>query len=127
MLSGRFHDEPAPRRVVLFRRDEGFVGFPLNAIAPLLELAYAITVHKSQGSEYERVALILPDEDTPLLSREILYTAITRAKEGVVLVGDEAGLERALGNDRDARRNTTLAQRIQFFAGQDASAREAAQ
>ncbi len=50
---------------------------------PQHETAFALTVHKSQGSEFDRVLVILPDSDTPLLTRELLYTAVTRARAGV--------------------------------------------
>ena len=56
---------------------------------PEHESAFAMTVHKSQGSEFDRVLLILPDRDAPLLSRELLYTAITRAKKSVELMGTD--------------------------------------
>lgn len=51
--------------------------------------AYAITVHKGQGSEYENVALILPESLNPILTRELLYTAVTRARESILVVGNE--------------------------------------
>lgn len=86
-----------------------------------LQLSYALTIHKSQGSEWPWVVVLCHSAHTYMLSRALLYTAITRAKEGVVLVGDEAGLERALGNTRDSKRNTTLAARIQYFAAQGAA------
>jgi exodeoxyribonuclease V alpha subunit len=44
-------------------------------------------VHKAQGSEFDHVAVVLPDEDIPLLTRELLYTAVTRARRSVLLVG----------------------------------------
>lgn len=53
------------------------------------ESAFAMTVHKSQGSEFDRVLLILPDRDAPLLTRELLYTAITRAKKSVQLLASD--------------------------------------
>ncbi|HBG08075.1 MAG: exodeoxyribonuclease V subunit alpha [Geobacteraceae bacterium GWC2_58_44] len=55
---------------------------------PEHESAFAMTVHKSQGSEFDRVLLILPDRDAPLLTRELLYTAITRAKKSVEVMGN---------------------------------------
>ena len=65
---------------------------------PEHETAYAMTVHKSQGSEFDRVLLILPDRESPVLSRELLYTGITRARTSVELWFDEkffrAGLAR---------------------------------
>lgn len=51
--------------------------------------AFAITIHNSQGSEFDRVAIILPERDTPLLTRELLYTAITRARRGATVFGTE--------------------------------------
>jgi exodeoxyribonuclease V alpha subunit len=53
-----------------------------------VETAYALTVHKSQGSEFDRVLLALPDADTRLLSRELLYTGITRARHRLDVAGD---------------------------------------
>ncbi len=56
---------------------------------PLHETAFALTVHKSQGSEFNRLLLVLPEKDGPLLTRELLYTAITRARSAVELWGNE--------------------------------------
>ena len=56
---------------------------------PEHESAFAMTVHKSQGSEFDRVLLILPDRDAPLMTRELVYTAITRAKQSVELLGSD--------------------------------------
>jgi len=56
---------------------------------PEHETAYAMTVHKSQGSEFEKVLLILPDQDYPVLTRELLYTGITRAKSHISIWGKE--------------------------------------
>jgi exodeoxyribonuclease V alpha subunit len=54
---------------------------------PRCETAYALSVHKSQGSEFDDVLLLLPPEPSPLLSRELLYTAITRARKRVIVFG----------------------------------------
>ncbi len=56
---------------------------------PESETAYALTVHKSQGAEFENVLLILPDQDTPLLTKELLYTGITRARKSVTIWANE--------------------------------------
>ena len=56
---------------------------------PAHETVWAMTVHKSQGSEFEKVMLILPDRDTPVLTRELIYTAITRAVSFVEISGYE--------------------------------------
>ena len=63
---------------------------------PEHETAFAMTVHKSQGSEFDRLMLVLPEQATRVLSRELLYTGITRAKENVVLVGAADVLEEAV-------------------------------
>jgi exodeoxyribonuclease V alpha subunit len=55
-----------------------------------------MTVHQSQGSEFDDILLLLPDADNPVLSRELLYTAVTRARQGVRLWGAEAALRSAL-------------------------------
>jgi exodeoxyribonuclease V alpha subunit len=52
-----------------------------------LSLGYALTVHKAQGSEYDEVLLLLPDHDCPLLTRELIYTAISRARRSVIVCG----------------------------------------
>jgi exodeoxyribonuclease V alpha subunit len=63
---------------------------------PAHETVYAMTVHKSQGSEFERVILVLPDRDVPLLTRELIYTAVTRARTSLLIVGDPQLLEIAV-------------------------------
>ncbi|MDR1431990.1 MAG: ATP-binding domain-containing protein, partial [Propionibacteriaceae bacterium] len=80
--------------------------FLLEEVQP----AHAMTVHKAQGSQFETVSLILPPLDSPLLNRELLYTAITRAKSGVRLIGSEEALRRAVVNR--ARRASGLAKRL---------------
>jgi exodeoxyribonuclease V alpha subunit len=58
------------------------------------ETVFAMTVHKSQGSEFEQVALVLPDRIAPVLTRELLYTGITRTKKQLTLVVPQAGVLR---------------------------------
>jgi len=59
-----------------------------------------MTIHKSQGSEFERVLMILPTEDTPILSKQLIYTGITRAKKQLEIISDTAilrlGIERKI-------------------------------
>jgi exodeoxyribonuclease V alpha subunit len=74
----------------VFRRGDQLVPFPLEAVRGQLELAWALTVHKSQGSEFDEVVIVLPDDDLPLTSHELLYTALTRARRGAVVVGSAA-------------------------------------
>jgi exodeoxyribonuclease V alpha subunit len=73
-----------------------------------LELAYAITVHKSQGSEYPIVVIPLYRYSQRLLTRNLLYTALTRAQKMVVLVGDEEVSRRMIENNRRTKRYTGL-------------------
>ena len=77
-----------------------------------LQLAYALTIHKSQGSEWPWVVVFVHSTHTKMLTRNLLYTAITRAKVGVVIVGDEAGLKRAIKETSDTARNTALVERL---------------
>jgi exodeoxyribonuclease V alpha subunit len=60
------------------------------------ETAYAMTVHKSQGSEFDHVCLVFPDKDYPLLTRELVYTGITRARRSVLILGNEHILKSAV-------------------------------
>ena len=77
-----------------------------------LEPAYAITVHKAQGSEYRAVILSVSDGAPMLLTRGVLYTAITRARELLILVGDEDVVARMTANDRQQRRYSGLRWRL---------------
>ena len=77
-----------------------------------LEPAYAITVHKAQGSEYRAVILSVSDGAPVLLTRGVLYTAITRARELLILVGDEDVVARMTANDRQQRRYSGLRWRL---------------
>lgn len=77
-----------------------------------LEPAYAITVHKAQGSEYRAVILSAVEAAPMLLTRGVLYTAMTRAKELLIVVGDDLVLTRMAANDRQQRRYSGLRARL---------------
>ena len=77
-----------------------------------LELAYAMTVHKSQGSEYRAVVLAATHASPYLLTRSILYTAVTRAKELLIVVGDPAVIAQMVQNNRQSRRYSGLKLRL---------------
>ncbi|MBC7287477.1 MAG: ATP-dependent RecD-like DNA helicase [Armatimonadetes bacterium] len=77
-----------------------------------LELAYALTVHKSQGSEYPAVVIVLHSSHYIMLERNLLYTALTRAERMAILVGDRRGLWKALRTGRGRQRYTRLAARL---------------
>lgn len=78
------------------------------------QTAWAITVHKSQGSEFQTVALILPENDQPVVSRELIYTAITRCKESVLIASSPEILASAIS--KSAERNSGLAAHILAFS-----------
>jgi exodeoxyribonuclease V alpha subunit len=78
-----------------------------------LELAYAISVHKSQGSEYRAVVVPVLTQHFMLLQRNLMYTAVTRGKELVVLVGSREALSMAIKNARIRHRHTHLSERLQ--------------
>jgi ATP-dependent exoDNAse (exonuclease V) alpha subunit len=82
------------------------------AFVDQLKLAYAISVHKSQGSEYPAVILVLHDAHTVMLARNLLYTAITRGKKRIYVVGTQSAILKAVRNNRVARRTTLLAERL---------------
>jgi exodeoxyribonuclease V alpha subunit len=82
-----------------------------------LNLAYACTIHKSQGSEYNVVVVPLLTSHFVMLSKNLLYTAVTRGKRLVVLVCDPRAVSLALAADRKDERKTRLAERIQLAAG----------
>ncbi|MCR5303342.1 MAG: ATP-dependent RecD-like DNA helicase [Lachnospiraceae bacterium] len=73
-----------------------------------IELAYALTVHKSQGSEYPAVIIPVMPGPAPLMNRNLIYTAVTRAQRMVVMMGKKNTLEQMIENDRPALRNTGL-------------------
>ncbi len=78
-------------------------------------LAYAISVHKSQGSEYPAVVIPLTDQHYIMLQRNLLYTAVTRGKRLVVLVGSQSALDRCLYNNQIHQRNSLLDERIKHY------------
>lgn len=77
-----------------------------------LELAYAVTIHKSQGSEYRAVILVALPAAPALMVRGVLYTGVTRARELLVVVGDDVSLSRMAANDRQQRRYSGLRWRL---------------
>ena len=91
--------------------DEKIVRYEYNDLQEL-SLSYAITIHKSQGSEFPCVVIPLISGPYMLLTKNIIYTAITRAKKLVVLVGSEEILNKMISNNREINRNTSLDERI---------------
>jgi exodeoxyribonuclease V alpha subunit len=82
--------------MAIFPRGDNFVAFNVDALKDRLELCYAMAVHKAQGSEFDSVALIMPDKDVPILTREIIYTAVSRARRSVTIIGSKAVIQTGL-------------------------------
>ena len=80
-----------------------------------LELAYAITVHKSQGSEYPAVVIPLLTGPRPLMNRNLLYTAVTRARSCVTLVGSPQAFQMMVDNETEQKRYTGLSETIKSY------------
>lgn len=87
------------------------VEYPFSGLEDL-DLAYAVTVHKSQGSEYPAVILPLLAGPSALFNRNLLYTAVTRAKKAVVVVGSRGAVDKMISNVRRSQRYTGLRDRV---------------
>ena len=95
--------DPDGERTVAVERADGLARLRPVQLADV-ETMHAMTIHKSQGSEFERVVVLLPPADSRLATRELLYTAATRAKRELVVVGTRAALDAALSR-RVSRRS----------------------
>jgi exodeoxyribonuclease V alpha subunit len=97
----------------LIKIDEKLVELSVEDIMEKLKLAYSVTVHKSQGQEYKIVILVFINQfGKNMLQRNLLYTALTRAKKKVIVIGHGSAIERAINNTSVIRRNTMLGERI---------------
>lgn len=94
---GLFWPDEQDRLMVFFERPGRAPLALFPGYLPAHETGFAITIHKSQGSEFEHAAIVLPQASSPLLCRELLYTAMTRARARVTLVGDADALRVGLG------------------------------
>ena len=99
---------------MIIRFDDRVVDYPFDRLDEL-ELAYAITVHKSQGSEYPIVIIPMYSCPPMLKTRNLLYTAVTRAKRMVILVGRPEIVGEMVANNREIYRYTTLKKRIEDY------------
>ena len=90
-----------------------------------ISLAYATSIHKSQGSEYAAVVIPLSTQHFMMLERNLLYTGITRGKKLVVLIGQPKALAMAVRNKKSAGRNTALSYRLRNLAESVASPSDA--
>lgn len=91
------------------------VKIPFAKVPTVLRLAYAVTVHKCQGLEYDCIVMPVVNSFAHQLQRNLFYTAITRARSKVVLIGTRSAVVRAVANERESARNTLLAARLHGF------------
>jgi exodeoxyribonuclease V alpha subunit len=109
---GRLRRIDMDAQIVEVEFDTGLVEYEMSELDELT-LAYALTIHKSQGSEYPAVVIPLHTQHYLLLQRNLLYTAVTRGKKLVVIVGSRKALALAVNTQRTATRCTALRQRLQ--------------
>ena len=102
-------DTPDGEGRAVFARESGLVEFAPSRLEAA-ETLYATTVHKAQGSQFAVAALVLPDPDSRVLSRELLYTAVTRARERLIIVGGEDAIRIAIA--RPGARASGLRERL---------------
>lgn len=100
-----------PEQIMTVDYDDKSVTYTFDMLAEL-EPAYAITVHKAQGSEYRAVVLALMEGAPTLMSRSVLYTAATRAMELLIIVGNDETVAQMVNNDRTQRRYSGLKTRL---------------
>ena len=103
-------DEREPTLSAVFPRDGALQVFPVDTLYDVSP-CFALTVHKAQGSEFDDVALVLPEVDLPIVTRELVYTAMTRARRSVLLVGDRELLARAVS--RTLQRYSGVAEKLE--------------
>ena len=106
----RVNDE---ERQIKVEFDDGKVAWYLYSDLEQLEHAYAITIHKSQGSEFDVVIIAIPQSYPMLLTRNLLYTSITRAKELLIIIGGERTINFMINNDTNKNRNNGLKYKLQ--------------
>ncbi|MEP7383315.1 MAG: exodeoxyribonuclease V subunit alpha [Gemmatimonadota bacterium] len=91
-----WRDGASGRVAVHFRTNDGTIRAIAPSRLPLVETAWAMTVHKAQGSEFDNVLVVVPEGESRVMSRELLYTAVTRARRGVTIVGSAATIRQAV-------------------------------
>ncbi len=102
------------QNIVTINFDGRYADYPLESLSEL-ELSYAMTIHKAMGSEYDTVIIPMLPAHKILLTRNLIYTAITRAKRRVLLVGQKKALFMAIHKTSKGKRNTLLGERMQLY------------
>ena len=95
--------------LAVFERTSGLLEISPRRLGAV-DTVHAMTVHKSQGSQFDAVAVILPDASSPILTRELLYTAVTRARQRLIILGPESSIRAAVG--RPIARASGLRERL---------------
>jgi exodeoxyribonuclease V alpha subunit len=98
-----------PRREAIFGFPEQIIRVPVSRLEHV-STVHALTIHKSQGSEYEHVVVVLPEQPSRIVTRELLYTGVTRARKKVTVIGSREVIEAAI--KAPIRRATGLAERL---------------
>lgn len=106
--------KPSEKEVLYVRYNGKTAAYRLDELDQI-DLAYCITVHKCQGSEYKAVIMVLTEQHDNMLTRNLLYTGLTRAVEFFCLIGPESALEKAIKNNKVIQRNTGLAQKLTMY------------
>ena len=106
--------QPVDKKVQITFSDNRVVVYGTDDLS-MIELAYAITIHKSQGCEYSSIILPMLTSFYIMLKRNLLYTAVTRGKQRVTMIGQKKAIVMAIKKADTAQRNTLLKQRIQFY------------
>ena len=110
-LGTLYRIDPALKRFSVLYDDDRLAHFDFSQFEEI-DLAYCISIHKSQGSEFPIVILPLFGGPPILLSRNLLYTAVTRARDKVICIGDRATIRQMVTNNRDSKRFTSLSVRL---------------
>jgi exodeoxyribonuclease V alpha subunit len=97
------------RVAAAFERGTGVVEISPTRLASV-DTVYAMTIHKAQGSQFDTVAVLLPSPDSPILTRELLHTAVTRARRQLIVVGTEEAIRTAA--NRPVARSSGLGRRL---------------
>ena len=108
------HDDTGELKVTIAFAEDRIAKYNLEQMAHI-ELAYATTIHKAMGSEYDTVILPIMKSHAIMLKRNLIYTAITRAKEKVIMVGQKGMLIMAIHKNDAGRRKTMLGERIKKY------------
>lgn len=116
---GRIQKVNEEEKQIRVKFDDGKTAWYLYSDLDQLEHAYSITIHKSQGSEFDVVIIAIPPAYPMLLTRNLLYTSITRAKELLIIIGSNRTIDYMINNDNNKNRNTGLTYKLMQLGGQE--------